>query len=700
MKRAELAQHSERLGFTPRDAVRWLAPAQLGRTAVRVVLASVFADFGDKRELEGGFPRYDLDLERLPVQGQPAQPVVRDLELPGTPSRANRAGEPAGEPADHGTARTHGAAESGGPELWLDFAADLGDGFDSTYTVASVLAEESLVVDGHELRRGKVLVLGGDEVYPVAAPAAYEDRMVGPYRTALPGGRSPGRDGVLLALPGNHDWYDGLTSFIRLFTRQRNIGGWRTIQTRSYFGLRLTGGEDSPGWWLVGLDSQLGQYIDEPQLDYFYNTVTTRLLPGDAVILCVAAPYWVRETENANAFRQVHFFEQDYLRRRFNRRAGLFEETGASVRLWLTGDLHHYSRYEELASEADGATGTPGGTRAGADPRRTQLITCGLGGAFLADTRLLPAELTLPAHQPAPAPTGTGRRTRPGTADAAGPGTAPGTLDSAAPGGTPGPGRRFVLTPGTFPGAAESLKFRGRLANPFSPFWLPVRNPGFGSALGIAHTVAALTLWTVFSAFRGLSFVDSLLSLRAGNTGFLALTILAVPLLLLVLLVTVGAALGLSRDPRENGAGFTVARGALWQLSALGAGIAVVLLLPWPAGWPPFLTLALVLAIIYATGFAAGSEAFACFILGTAGGEVASWAMSGQAIEDHKGFLRIRVAADGNVTVYPVAVDRVCRDWDLKENDDGGIRPVPAGGLPPLRLFEPPVTVAREGFPP
>jgi hypothetical protein len=641
MKRAELAQHSKGLGFTPRDAVRWLAPAQLGRTAVRVVLASVFADFGDKRELEGSFPGYELDLERLPVAGQPAQPVVRDLGLPGT----------------------HEAGAEGTPDaddLWLDFTADLGDGFDATYTVASLLAENSLQVDGHDLRRGRVLVLGGDEVYPVAAPAAYEDRMVGPYRTAFPGGPSPGRHGVLLALPGNHDWYDGLTSFIRLFTRQRNIGGWRTIQTRSYFGLRLTGGDDSPGWWLVGLDSQLGQYIDEPQLDYFYHTVTTRLQPGDAVILCVAAPYWVRETEDRNAFRQVHVFEQDYLRRRFNHRAGAFEETGASVRLWLTGDLHHYSRYEETAPGDQPGAGVP--SRPG-DPQRTQLITCGLGGAFLADTRLLPAEVTLQGSGPLP-------------------------------------GRRFTLAPGAFPDGAESRQLRGRLANPFSPFWLPLRNPGFGSALGAAHTVAALTLWTVFSAFRGLSFVDSLFSLKAGNTGLLALTILAVPLILLLLLVTLGATIGLARDPRENGAGFTVARGALWQLSALGAGIAVVLLVPWPAAWPPFLTLALVLAFIFSTGYAAGSEAFAFFILRTPVGEVASWAMSGQAIEDHKGFLRIRITPEGILTVYPVAVDRICRDWKLEENDDGGLRPVPAAGLPPLRLFEPPVTIAREGFPP
>lgn len=673
MKRAELAQHSNGLGFTPRDAVRWLAPAQLGRTAVRVVLASVFADFGDKRELEGGFPRYELDLERLPVAGQPAQPVVRDLGLPGIDKAGAAAGTAAADAV--GSERSSGAEE-----LWLDFTADLGDGFDSTYTVASLLAEVSLEVDGQKLRRGKVLVLGGDEVYPVASPAAYEDRMVGPYRTALPGGRSPGRAGVLLALPGNHDWYDGLTSFIRLFTRQRNIGGWRTIQTRSYFALRLTGGDDSPGWWLVGLDSQLGQYIDEPQLDYFYNTVTTRLLPGDAVILCVAAPYWVRETENASAFRQVHFFEQDYLRRRFNRRAGMFEETGASVRLWLTGDLHHYSRYEELPGELPGDAGLPASGRTGADPRRTQLMTCGLGGAFLADARWLPPELTLPAHRPDPAP-----------ADHA-------TADRQ-PDHQPAQGRRFVLAPGTFPGRAESRQFRGRLANPFSPFWLPVRNPGFGSALGVAHMLAALTLWTVFSAFRGLSFPDSLTTLKTGNTVLLALTILAVPLLLLLLLATLGTALGLNRDPGENGAGFTVSRGALWQLSALGAGIAVVLLLPWPAGLPPFLTLGLVLTFTFTTGYAVGSEAFAFFILGTGSGEVASWAMSGQAIEDHKGFLRIRIAPDGNLTVYPVAVDRVCRDWDLERTDDGGLRPVPAGGLPPLRLFEPPITIAREGFP-
>jgi hypothetical protein len=210
------------------------------------------------------------------------------------------------------------------------------------------------------------------------------------------------------------------------------------------------------------------------------------------------------------------------------------------------------------------------------------------------------------------------------------------------------------------------------------------------------HVVLILTLWTVFSAFRGLSFVDSLNSLRSGNTVLLALMIIAVPLLLLLGLLAI---LG-QRRHSPGGDRFTAVRGALWQLAALALTVAVALLVPLPASWPPVVSLALVLVLAFALGFAAGSEAFALYVLGTGSGEVATWAMSGQAIEDHKGFLRIRISPDGTLTVFPVAVDRVCRDWELEGTDDGGVRPVPVGGLPPLRLFEAPVTISKEGFPP
>ena len=93
MKVADLRAHEHVLGFRPEDAVRWLSPGELWRAGVKVVLSSVFASYADKREV----------LEAL---------APTPLAVP---------------PSDSG-------------ELWLDFVADLGDGFDATCTVAGLLA--------------------------------------------------------------------------------------------------------------------------------------------------------------------------------------------------------------------------------------------------------------------------------------------------------------------------------------------------------------------------------------------------------------------------------------------------------------------------------------------------------------------------------------------------------------------------------
>jgi hypothetical protein len=51
-------------------------------------------------------------------------------------------------------------------DLWFDFVADTGDGGNSSYTVARLLAQPSIqtVIGGsmHTLPRGKLLVIGGD----------------------------------------------------------------------------------------------------------------------------------------------------------------------------------------------------------------------------------------------------------------------------------------------------------------------------------------------------------------------------------------------------------------------------------------------------------------------------------------------------------------------------------------------------------
>lgn len=310
------------LDFRRKASVQWLSPKVLLATGREVGLSSVFARFADKREQQAVIP--------MP-------PIV-----PPT-----------------------------GTSLWLDYVADLGDGFDATATVASLLSEPALEVTlppprpGDEpvsatLHRGSILVMGGDEVYPFADSKEYEDRTLGPYRAVHP--CSVDEPPQLYAIPGNHDWYDGLTSFLRIFGQNRPVGVWKTAQRRSYFAVQLPA-----RWWLLGIDVQLDTYIDGPQLDYFTALAKEHFQEGDAVILCSAKPSWVEAGEEKPlAYDTLAYFERAVIR-----------DHRANIRLSLTGDLHHYARYVN-AEEGD------------------QKITAGGGGAYLAATHHLPGSLVLP----------------------------------------------------------------------------------------------------------------------------------------------------------------------------------------------------------------------------------------------------------------------------------------------------------------
>jgi hypothetical protein len=315
------------LGFTPQRPVRWLNPRELARSAVAVVLADIFGAYSDKRELQqvGVFEQGTFD---------------------------------------------HGEAD----ELWLDYVADVGDGFDPTYSVASLIGQSELKVDGAPapLPRASVLVLGGDEVYPVANTAAYEERTTRVYAAALP--VAPRPQPTLYAIPGNHDWYDGLTAFLRVFAQQQSIGGWETAQRRSYFALRLP-----HRWWLLAVDIQLDTYIDQPQLAYF-RAVAADLKPGDGVILCTAKPSWYSPDGGASLRRLAYFVEH------------IVVPTGAAVRLVLSGDAHHYVRY---TSPATGQT----------------LLTAGIGGAYTSATHDLRDRLELPVPLEGDAGAGAGSAT-------------------------------------------------------------------------------------------------------------------------------------------------------------------------------------------------------------------------------------------------------------------------------------------------
>lgn len=295
------------LGFRRRRAVRWYSPTLLADAGVQVAMASAFGSYLDKREL---------------------QPVLGEAPF---------------------------ADLSGRDEVWLDYVADTGDGFDATYTVASLVGRSRLDVDGvtGSLPRGDLLVFGGDQVYPDATAGGYEDRLVGPFTAALPW-LPPGRRPAMLATPGNHDWYDGLTSFLRVFGQQKAIGGWQTHQTRSYYAVKLP-----HGWWLWGIDAYLDTYLDEPQLRFFEGL---DVAPGERIVLCTADPSWVDTAADPDAYRNLAYLERKVI-----------APKGAEVALTLAGDLHHYARY--TAPEEGG-----------------HKLTAGGGGAFLHPTHGLPTQ--------------------------------------------------------------------------------------------------------------------------------------------------------------------------------------------------------------------------------------------------------------------------------------------------------------------
>jgi hypothetical protein len=305
-------------GFERKEFVRWFHPFELVRAGVHALLADLFGSYADKRELQAAL----------------ATPVA-----------------PEKDEHDYSSESPEGSEQA----FWFDFVADIGDGFNATYSVATLLAARELEVPGApKLPRGRLLVMGGDEVYPTASHEEYLNRTIEPYGAALPWLRDERHVPHLFAIPGNHDWYDGLSSFLKQFTQRRWIGAWKTQQSRSYFVLKLP-----HRYWLWGIDIQLRADIDRPQMDYF-SDAAMRLRPGDRVILATAEPSWVKAAEGA----PTGFQNLLLILRKVKERQG-------EVVLVLTGDSHHYARYRDLKSGVD-------------------YITAGGGGAFLHGTHALP----------------------------------------------------------------------------------------------------------------------------------------------------------------------------------------------------------------------------------------------------------------------------------------------------------------------
>jgi phosphatidylserine/phosphatidylglycerophosphate/cardiolipin synthase-like enzyme len=253
--------------------VDWFDPRLLAKIGVRDAISGTIGQYADQRLMQAASDQVASEAE-LAARYDYSDPTHND------PDRRL-------------------AVDSDGA-IWVDYVADLGDGFEATYAIAHLLTQDSLVVRGADgkaasdaLPAGQILLMGGDQCYPQGTQAEYQKRLVDPYNWAF---RTDNPKRKLFAIPGNHDWYDGLSAFSSLFTSARDrisggigrqIGGWRCYQHRSYFAIKLP-----HDWWIWGPDIQLEGNLDDPQRDYF-DIISDYTKPGDKIVICLAEPSWV-----------------------------------------------------------------------------------------------------------------------------------------------------------------------------------------------------------------------------------------------------------------------------------------------------------------------------------------------------------------------------------------------------------------------
>ncbi|HEX4514316.1 MAG TPA: hypothetical protein VH054_12290, partial [Polyangiaceae bacterium] len=249
-----------------------------------------------------------------------------------------------------------------GGEVWMDFVADTGDDVTVSEAVARlVFADYRAEWEGDEidLPRGHVLFLGGDLAYPVATVREITRRLITPWNRVLEA-RGDDVPRLLLAVPGNHDWYDGLDGFARLcqapcdfetpaprdetlhpepsqfpvlawaeaFSRGVSVRkpgalalfGYYPVQRTSYFRMSLT--RHVEVW---GVDRQLKE-IDRRQREYFRSS--------DSRTPLVVLP------DPARAWGELRHHGAASLR-------AIGVDPKAQRAYVLAGDVHHYERSRE-----------------------------------------------------------------------------------------------------------------------------------------------------------------------------------------------------------------------------------------------------------------------------------------------------------------------------------------------------------------
>jgi len=521
-------------------------------------------------------------------------------------------------------------------EIWIDYVSDVGDGWNPTYSVAYSLAQQTIRVSKktESLQRGEILIFGGDAVYPTANDEEYGKRFVEPYKMAFNAVRNGNGTNLnnpdlkqvphVFALPGNHDWYDSLVAFQKIFcTRIFNdrifAGGWQTRQKRSYFALKLP-----QKWWLLGVDLQLSHNIDVRQLQYFESAIK-EMEPGGKVILCVPEPYWVKAIKY-QSLTKVFEEKEESIEKLEELIREKHPENPVEIKLYIAGDLHHYRRFESQ------------------DDDRIQKITAGGGGAFLHPTHDFDFK--------------NNRRRKKNQA------------------------RTFALRK-NYPAARDSRKMDWK-----NLYGFIFKSPAFGILTAVLYPLLALLIRGEVSVNDNFSNSFWTEASKATVNRFIEepLALIVVVLMLMGLVFFTDSNSTIYRRIAGTIHGLTHL-GAIFVLGWLGYVLSFWLRAKYNLTGPTAINLVWfgsVLAVCSLGGYIIGPIIMGVYLFVSLHifGRHDNEAFSALKIEDYKNFVRLHIGRDGKLSIYPLKIERVEREW-IHEERNGKSSYKPKNGLKP-----------------
>jgi hypothetical protein len=351
-------------------------------------------------------------------------------------------------------------------------------------------------------------------------------------------------------------------------------------------------------------------------------------------------PAWVKglpgKVEPAG-WRYLSYFEERIVR-----------ASGAYLAMTLTGDIHHYARYDPL------------------DPLEPMRLTAGGGGAYLSGTHTLYPELHLRSLDHDESQT-----------------------------------VEYKLEE-VYPRADVSRRLSNGILK------LAVLNPSFAGFLGALYAVIGITILGTLNGGDNGIFATAT---SEGFVGFLAASASAMSLLLLLALF--GGIFGgtdIVPGAMEKNAGVVrITKAVKVGVAALHTAIhiAIVALVLWLVlklvGDTPLTIWFVGIVALAAAGAALGATVFGAFMLaihkirGVKAWENANQVFTGQSIPDYKNLVRMRFAPDGSLTLYPLGIDRVGRDWDHTPDRAPAPTFTPRGAAPAVHAIDVPLRFDAQG---